>query len=178
MALKFRTHTDAVGTTGGKATIATLMPPLVEPVVEPEPQKVLVEPLSPTEQAHAEILAAEYIELWKKFEYFEVKALVKRMEEIRKTLVGVANETMDDKKPALFTCSKGTIEFSERGKEATVPNPLALIQQLLVKFGPEATASVVDIAITPLRKILSEHELQQHLVDVPATRRLLGVRPK
>ena len=84
--------------------------PVIEPVVEP--QKVLVQP----EVTEVQALTAEYIELWKKFDYFEVKALIKRMDDIRKQLVTVANETMDEKKPAVFSCSQGEVEFSERGK--------------------------------------------------------------
>ena len=60
-------------------------------VAEPDIQKVLVVP----PQNDIEALTSEYINLHKKFEYFEVKALVKRMDAIRKQLVAVANETME-----------------------------------------------------------------------------------
>ena len=184
MALKWKT--DAVGTTGGKATVAqpmiagpvpvikfpktvTVVSPVIEPVVIHTPQV----------QAETEIqaLTKEYIELRQKYDYFEVKELTRRMEEIRKQLHAVANETMDGNQPAVFSCSIGEIEFSERQKAAEVPDPLVLIQELLVKFGPEATTSVVDIAITPLRKLLSEFELKKHLAEVPGSRTLRAVRP-
>jgi len=145
--------------------------PVIEPVVLPP--KVLVQP----EPTAVEALTSEYIELWKKFDYFEVKTLVKRMEDIRKQLVTIANETMDEKKPAIFACPAGEVEFSERGKVSEVPHPLALIQVLLSKFGPDVTASVVDIAITPLRKVLSEYELKQYLVEEPGIRTIRAVRP-
>lgn len=145
--------------------------PEVEAVVIPE--TVLVQ----TPVSEVEALTAEYIELWKKFDYFEVKALVKRMDEVRKTLQSIANETMDEKKPAVFSCPTGEIEFSERGKTSTIPDPLALVQELLSKFGPEVTATVVDIAITPLRKLLSDFELKKHMIEEPGGRTLKSVRP-
>lgn len=143
--------------------------PVIEPVVIP---KVLQPTLTDTQT-----LTAEYIELWKKFDYFEVKNLIKRMDEIRKQLVTVANATMADKKPAIFTCPQGEVEFSERGTVSEVPNPLALIQDLLIKFGPEVTTSVVDIGITALRKVLSDFELKKYLVEQPGSRTLKAVRP-
>jgi hypothetical protein len=143
-----------------------------EPVVEPVVPKVVETPLS-----GVEALTAEYISLYEKFEYFEVKTLVKRMDEIRKQLVAIANETLEDKQPAIFACSQGEVEFSERGTKAEVPDPLGLIEALQQKFGVEVAASVVDIAITPLRKLLSEFELKQHLTDVPGVRTLKSVRP-
>lgn len=143
--------------------------PVIEPVVIP---KVVTPTLT-----EVQTLTAEYIELWKKYDYFEVKSLVKRMEDIRKQLVTHANETMEDKKPALFQCPKGEVEFSERGTVAEVPNPLALIQDLLIKFGPEVTASVVNIGITALRKVLSDFELKKYLVEQPGSRTLKAVRP-
>lgn len=144
-------------------------------VMEPE----VIAPVIPKVQTTTELeaMVGEYLELWKKYDYFEVKAMVKRMEEIRKALVAHANDTMDNAKPAIFTCPQGEVEFSERGKVATVPAPLALVQDLLLKFGPEVTESVVDIGITALRKVLSDFELKKYLVDEPGTRTLKGVRP-
>ena len=157
--------------------VAKKVVPIVEvsPVIEPEviPQKVFVQP----GLTEIQTLTSEYIDLWKKFDYFEVKQLVKRMDDIRKQLVTVANETMDEKKPAIFSCPQGEVEFSERGKTSEVPNPLVLIQELLTKFGPEVTASVVSIAITPLRKVLSEFELKKHLKEEPGIRTIRAVRP-
>jgi hypothetical protein len=148
-------------------------PPEVSPVIEPvEMLKALVQPVS-----DVEALTTEFIELHQKFEYFEVKTLVKRMEDIRKQLVVIANETMDAKKPAIFASPQGEIEFSPRGTITEIPNPLLLVQELLKKFGPEVTASVVDIALTPLRKLLSEFELKKHLKELPGGRTLKSVRP-
>jgi hypothetical protein len=148
----------------------------VEVAATPEEavHKVFVQTPTVTE---VEALTMEYIELYRKFDYFEVKALVKRMEEIRKQLQTIANETMDDKKPAIFTCAQGEMEFSERGKATDVPHPLALIQALTGTFGPAVAESVIDIAITPLRKILSEYELQKYLTEHPGARTLRSVRP-
>lgn len=145
--------------------------PVIEPVVQP--QKVLVQP----PESEVEALATEYIELHRKFVYFEVKTMVKRMDDIRKQLQSIANETMDANKPAIFACPQGEIQFSERGKSTDVPHPLELLHDLLAKFGPEVTASVVDIAITPLRKLLSEAELKKYLTEQPGGRTLKSVRP-
>lgn len=145
---------------------------VIEPVVIPD--KVLVQ--QPVE-SETEALTSEYIELYRKYDYFEVKAMIKRMDEIRKQLLAIANETMDEKKPAIFTSPQGEVEFSIRNKVAEVPEPLTLVKDLLEKFGPEVTASVVDIAITPLRQLLSEFELQKYLVDVPGGRTIKSVRP-
>jgi hypothetical protein len=152
-----------------KMLVKTPAPVIEEPVVIPK----VVE----TPQSEVEALTAEYIALYEKFEYFEVKTLVKRMDDIRKQLVAIANETLEDKKPALFVCPQGEVEFSERGTKAVAQNPLALIQVLLEKFGAEVTTEVVDIGITPLRKLLSEFELKEHLTDVPGVRTLKSVRP-
>ena len=45
------------------------------------------------------------------------------MDEIRKQLVTIANTTMDEKKPAIFSSPKGEVEFSERGKTAEYQSP-------------------------------------------------------
>lgn len=145
--------------------------PVIEPVVVPE--TVLVQP----GLTDIESMTKEYIELYKKFDYFEVKALVKRMDEIRKILQGVANDTMDGKKPAIFSCPEGEVEFSPRQTATEIPDPLSLVQELLTKFGPEVAASVVDIAITPLRKLLSELELKAFVNEVPGGRIIKSVRP-
>jgi len=158
-----------------------LKKPVTEVVVEAAPvTEPMVLPKAWVEQPQAtmtEALTTEYIELYRKFVYFEVKEMVKRMEEIRKQLQAVANETQDDAQPATFSSPEGEIEFSERKKEATVPDPLALIKELLTKFGPAVTMSVINIAITPLRKVLSEFELKKYLVDQPGSRTLKSVRP-
>lgn len=145
----------------------------IEPEVVPHQKVLVVEP----EVSKVEALTTEYIELYRKFVYFEVKDMVQRMEEIRKELQSIANETWNDNQIGVFTSTEGEIEFSERGKIATVPQPLVLIQELLTKFGPVVTMSVVDIAITPLRKVLSEFELKKYLKDEPGSRRLKSVRP-
>lgn len=147
-----------------------------KPVLEAEAESAIV-PLVQAEPSEIEALTTEYLELYKKYDYFEVKALVKRMDEIRKYLQTVANETVDEKKPAVFACKEGELEFSERGKSSHVPNPLALLQVLLEKFGPEVTASVITIAITPLRKVLSEFELKKYLKEEPGIRTIRAVRP-
>jgi antitoxin component HigA of HigAB toxin-antitoxin module len=148
--------------------------PQAEVISEPV-QKVLVQPFG---ESAVEILTAEYIALYRKFLYFEVKDLVKRMDEIRKELQSIANETMDEKKPAIFACVEGEIEFSERGKVADVPAPLELLAHLMEKFGPAVAASVIDVGITQLRKILTEAELKHYLEEKPGGRTLRSVRPK
>lgn len=150
--------------------VAVEVSPVIEPVVMPQ-----IVPVQSVSQVEA--ITTEYIELWKKYDYFEVKAMVKRMDDLRKQLMTIANETMDEKKPAVFACAQGEIEFSERGKVAEVPNPLALIQDLLTKFGPEVTTSVVSIGITALRKVLSDFELKKYLVEEPGIRTIRAVRP-
>jgi hypothetical protein len=178
MALKFKTTLDAIGTTGGKVTLAQLVEPAPKPETVVFPKAWVQTPTVMTPETTAlETLTAEYLELWKRYEYFEVKKLITRMDDIRKQLVGVANETVDDKKPAVFSCPQGSVEFSERGKEAVIPDPLALIHLLLGKFGATVTTSVVDIMLTPLRKILSEAELKPHVVDKPGPRKIRAVRP-
>lgn len=151
----------------------------VEPVAEPviEPQKVFVQPTPEIMDADIVAMTAEYIQLWQKFEYFEVKTLVKRMDDLRKALVAVANETVDQNQPAIFSSPAGQVEFTERSKDAIVKDPLALINTLMKKFGPEATASIVDVALTPLRKMLSEFELAKYLVNEPGSRKVRAVRP-
>ena len=149
---------------------------VVPPVVMVEPAKVFVQPQSEMSSS-IEALTMEYLELHKKFVYFEVKTMIKRMDDIRKQLQSIANETMDENKPAIFKSPEGEMEFSERGKVSEVPDPLNLIDALVMKFGTDVAATVVDIAITPLRKILTDYELKQHLVEKPGGRTLRAVRP-
>jgi len=142
---------------------------------------VAVVPVIPLVQPSAdptavETLVSESIELHRKFVYFEFKSLTKRMDDLRKQLQSIANETMDETKPAIFTSPEGEIEFSERTKVAEVTAPLELLHDLLEKFGPAATASVIDVAITPLRKLLSEFELKHYLIEKPGGRTLRAVR--
>ena len=144
-------------------------------VATPEIHKVLVQPIAQAETA-TEALVNEYIDLHRKFVFFEVKDLVKRMEDIRKQLMEIANNTVEGNKPAIFVGDQGEIEFSERVKKAEVPEPLSLVSDLLDKFGPEVTSSVVSIALTPLRKVLTEHELKKYLKEEPGGRTLRGVR--
>jgi hypothetical protein len=136
--------------------------------------KIWVEPHQKTQ---VELLVHEYLELYRQFEAINGKQVVKRMEEIKKTLQTYANETMDGKKPALLTCEDGELEITERGTATVVKNPYLLVQTLEQKFGSEVAFSVVDIALTPLRKILSEFELKPHLEEKPGARTLKSVRP-
>jgi len=170
MALTFKEHTK-------KPKHAA---PLVE-VEAPAPVHILmkhkVQVAEQAELTDLEKLTVEYIQLYQKFAYFDGKALLSRMEEIRKQLVAVANQSVDDGTIAIFSSPQGEIEFSARGKTNTVPEPLVLVNHLLEKFGAEATETVVDIAITPLRKLLSDYELKSYLKEEPGSRTLKAVRP-
>jgi hypothetical protein len=130
----------------------------------------------PPVDAHAltpvEALTQEFVGLYRRYVEHDMKDIVKRMDEIKKDLQTVANEEMDAKKPATFSCKEGTMTFSERGKAYDVEDPMALVTALNDKFGPEVAFSVVAIALTPLRKILSEQELKKYLKESPGARTL------
>jgi len=138
--------------------------------------KVLVEPVveQPTD---IQTLTQEFIALYQKYEQYEVKELVSAMDKIKKQLSAYANETQDDTKPVVFKCAAGEIEFSERSKVCEITDPKALIEELVEKFGLEVAFSVVNIALTPLRKILSELELKKYSEEKPGHRTLKSVRP-
>jgi hypothetical protein len=125
------------------------------------------EALTPTEA-----LTQEFVGLYRRYVEHDMKDIVKRMDEIKKDLQTVANDEMDAKKPATFSCKDGTMTFSERGKAYDVEDPMALVTALNDKFGPEVAFSVVAIALTPLRKILSEQELKKYLKESPGARTL------
>lgn len=150
--------------------------PLTEVVTVPEPvmapAKVLVEPGS-----SIEALTGEYIDLHQKSVYFELKQIFKRMDDIKKQLQTIANETMDPKQPAIFVCPQGEVQFSERGTSISVVEPLVLLDALVNKFGLEAAEQVISIAITPLRKLLSEAELTPYVTETLGSRTLKAVRP-
>jgi len=135
--------------------------------------KVKVEP--PT--SITESLTNEYLTLYAVAEQYQMKAIIKRMDDIKKVLSTYANEHLDDTKPAIFTSDKGEIEFSERGKVAVVKNAMDLVRDLIEKFDHDVAFSVVDIQITPLRKILGEAELLAYLDEKPGSRILRSVRP-
>ena len=150
----------------------------VETAVAPEdPAAALAQALhtpsiEPEELTSTEALTLEFCGLYRRYVEYDMKDVVKRMDEIKKDLQAVANDTMDAKKPAIFTSAGGTMTFSERGKSYDVLDPMALVQALNDKFGPEVAFSVVAIALTPLRKILSEQELKKYLTESPGARTL------
>jgi hypothetical protein len=144
------------------------------PQVAEQTHKVLVEEAL----SEVEALTLEYVKLFQTYTAFEMKETISRMEDIRKQLQSIANEEVEANKPAIFKCATGEVEFGPRQKKSEVPDPLGLIQVLLAKFGPEATQTAVDIAITPLKKLLSEHELKDHLQEVPGPRIVKAVRVK
>ena len=59
---------------------------------------------------------------------------------------------------------------------AVVKNAMDLVRDLIEKFDHDVAFSVVDIAITPLRKILNEVELHAYLDEQPGSRTLRAVR--
>jgi hypothetical protein len=140
--------------------VAEALPTIHVPSVDPQA-------LTPIEA-----LTQEFCGLYKQYVEHDMKDIVKRMDEIKKELQGVANEQMDAKKVAVFSCKDGTMTFSERGKSYEVHDPMALVTALNDKFGPEVAFSVVAIALTPLRKILSENELKKYLKEEPGARTL------
>lgn len=134
--------------------------------------KVKVQPVS-----EVEAMTQEYIGLYRKLEEIGGKDLLKRMEDLRKKLVAKANEHFADDQVAVLKCEDGEVEFSARGKEAEVKNPTQLLVDLNKNFSPEIAMSVVKIAMTPLRKVLSELELKEYLEEKPGSRTLKEVRP-
>lgn len=151
--------------------------PLAEDVeIAAEPMHVPAVESAPMTEVEA--MTEEFLALHRLFVLYDMKTVIKRMDDLKKALQTIANETMDAKKPATFTCKDGSLTFSERSKVAEVLNPMALVTALNEKFGPEVAFSVVEIALTPLRKILTEQELKKHLVDVPGFRTLKVVEDK
>jgi hypothetical protein len=120
-------------------------------------------------------LVQEYLILYQKLHAIDGKDIVKRMEQIRKQLQQVAHDLVEDSKPAVFSCALGEIEFDERGEKTEIPDPRSLVAFLEQKFGVAVAWSVVSIAITPLRAILSEAELAKVSTKVPGSRSIKNV---
>lgn len=154
-------------------TVALAMEMVLEEATAPV-QKVAIETKPMTE---AEVLAQEYIVLYRQYVEHDVKNLTKRMEELRKALQSIANETVEASLPAIFKCDDGEIEFSPRGKEEEVSDPKKLLQDLTEKFGIDVAMNVVRIAITPLREILSSLELKKYMKEKQGSRTLKMVKP-
>lgn len=138
---------------------------------------VPVEEVVPSLEPALDKLVSEYIGLYRKCEALDVKPMLARMETIRKGLVAYANEHMADNKPAVFTSKDGKIEFSERKVDTSINDAKKLINDLTQKFGEEVAFSVVNIALTPLRKILGEVELDPYISQEPGARTLKSVQP-
>lgn len=122
--------------------------------------------------SEVEALVHEYITLQQKYDEYEVKALTKRMDELKKQMQSIANAEGEDGKPYKFTAPNGYVLFSERGEVAEVENPLELVKHIQTHFGPAAANAIVKIGITELRKILTEAELKNWIKKNPGSRTL------
>ena len=149
-----------------------------QPVVETPVQSVAVSPAvtkGVTLETAAVNLTSEFVALSKKLESIDGKNLLKRMEEIRKELVTIANENFESNVPVTFDSDLGSITFSPRGKESVVPDVGTLLDHLYDKFGRDVMLSVVNIGITDLKKVLSEMELNSFVEKVDGARSIKGV---
>jgi hypothetical protein len=142
-----------------------------KPVVAQAPALVELKELT-AEEALAEELTA----LWRKYEEHDMKQVCARIEKLKKDLQSIANEKMEDAKPAIFTCGGGEVEFSPRGETTVVVNPQALVEHLCEKFSPDVAFSCVKIGLTELKKVMTEHEMQDFVKKNPGSRTLKGVR--
>lgn len=148
-----------VGVSKGTSTTVLHVPPV-------EQVKALTE-----EQA----LTQEYLVLHQKYEELEVKRLMERMEDIKKHLATRANEMFDEDAVAVFTCEEGQISFSPRASVTEITNVDSLLETVEEKAGHEAVLSVVKVQLTPLKKILSEMELENFSKKVRGSRSLREV---
>lgn len=153
--------------------------PVAQVEVQTKTQTVPEPTVVPAIQSKTEVeaMTEEYIILFQKLEQVGGKKLLSRMEEIRKKLVADANENVADDKPAVFKCETGEVRFSERGESTKIPEPMQLIKNLEQKFGSDVAYSIVNIAITPLKKILSDMELTKYITKEPGSRTLKDVIP-
>lgn len=159
--------------TGGSVAV------LEQPVTAPTPTVQHIVPVEATPETETVLdkMVSEYITLWQQCEKLDVKPMLARMEALRKSLVAYANEHMADNKPAVFTSKDGKIEFSERKVDTSIQDAKKLITDLTEKFGEDVAYSVVNIALTPLRKMLGEVELAPYVKQEPGARILKSVQP-
>lgn len=148
-------------------------------VITSQEEKIIVHEKVPLfhELTETEAMTQEYLHLYKFYEDFEMKKTIARMEVVKKSLQSIANSTMDGKKPAIFKCPDGEVEFSARGEVTDVPNPAELIAFLEDKFGTKAAFSCVKIGITELKKMLTEYEMKKFIEKKDGSRTLTSVRP-
>jgi uncharacterized radical SAM superfamily Fe-S cluster-containing enzyme len=105
----------------------------------------------------------------------DVKKVQKEMEDIRKKLVDIANENGEPNVPFHFTAGDATIVFSERAEQTKITDVNGLLTFITEKLGEEAAQSVIQIALTPLRKLLTDVELAKFSEKVPGSRTLKSV---
>lgn len=150
-------------------------------LTQPEPQIEPVTPhIVPVEAVQAmtetETLTQEYVTLYKKAVQYDLKSIVSRMETLRKFLMETANAQGEDAKPYVFTCPEGTVEFSERAKNTDILNPSMLVHDLTEKFDVNVAWSIVNIALTPLRQILSPNELKKYTKEIAGSRTVKAIK--
>lgn len=122
-----------------------------------------------------EALIHEYLILHKKAEELEMKAHLARMEEIKKKLQSIANETADPIMNVVFASELGNLIFSPRAVSSEIKEKEAVLQTLTEKFGPEAAMSCIKIGLTELKKMMSEKELEPFIEKKFGSRTLKAV---
>lgn len=156
-------------------------PTITELLLDPASEldhEVEAPPISLSVVNELEAMVQEYLILHTKYVKLEIKQITDRMEEIKKILHETANEDVPAAEICIFSCDQGELEFTPRAIKTVVPVPITLLTALTHKFGVEAAYSVVNIAITPLKKMLSEKELEPFVEKIPESRKLKEVRHK
>jgi hypothetical protein len=135
--------------------------------------KVSLEEETVTEEG---ILAEEYLKLHKACESLGVKAMLARMEEIRKRLLASIPENMDPCTEVIFATEEGMVKFSPCGTAVEVTKKSELLNYLVEK-GFDVT-SLVKLQLTDLKKILSEKELEPFVEKKSGSRIIQAVHQK
>lgn len=123
------------------------------------------------ELTQTQALVNEMVQLESEFLQNDIHNKMKRFDEIKKHLSGLAKNFNVDE-PTVFKGTDGEVEFSKTVMTTEVTDKDALI----AKLGQETFNNVAKLGVTDARKYLSDIELESITTKVPGARKLVGVR--
>ena len=138
-------------------------------------QQVTLIPAGKTEQAlvsktHSQTLAEELILLQRKLLAAEVPEITKRMDTIKKELQSIAAAAISPYDVWVIDCDTGKVQLSACKHMTAIADKDGVLKYIEDKVGKDALASVIQINLTDLKKVLSENEIAKFVTDTPGSR--------
>lgn len=117
-------------------------------------------------------LVDEYADLYQKLEASGMKPVMKRMEELSKSLRAKVDEIgADPTKPYVFNTPESTVEFSACTNSLEITDRKTMI----AKLGQDTFNQVAKVGVTELKKYLSPVEIQSFSVGTYGHRTVKSV---